>query len=149
MMRGCTQLDLADQERLALRQFVGLGVAVAGGRHFSVLAMKTWRAGARLAARQPERAQHVVEQLPRLADEGLALAVLLLAGRFADDHPVGLRVGRPEHWSACGSHSRRRAAGDSLAAGRPSPSCARRRPRTRAGSDSGATAGRPRWLTAR
>ena len=49
-----------------------------------------------LGTRQADGAQHVVEQLARLADEGLALAVLLLAGRLADDHPVRARVADAE-----------------------------------------------------
>ena len=92
------QLDLAHQEGLALRQFVGLGIAVARRpaleRVGDVDLLRRLGLGARV---RPMRAQHVVEQLAGLADEGLALPVFLLARRLADDHPVRLRVADAEH----------------------------------------------------
>src|SRR6185503_20535278 len=39
-----------------------------------------------------DRGEHAVEQLARLADEGLAEPVFLRTGRFADEQPVGLLV---------------------------------------------------------
>src|SRR5690606_9097362 len=41
-----------------------------------------------LAAAQADCTEHVVEQASRLADEGLALAVLLLARSLAHQHPA-------------------------------------------------------------
>ena len=35
---------------------------------------------------KPDRLKHAVEQLPGAADEGLALQILVAAGRFADQH---------------------------------------------------------------
>ena len=48
------------------------------------------------AARQPDLAEQLVEQLARLADERDALLVLVRPGRLADEHQVGVRVARPE-----------------------------------------------------
>src|SRR2546425_1754355 len=39
-----------------------------------------------VAAREPDAAQELVEQFARRADKGLALQVLVLAGRLPDDH---------------------------------------------------------------
>src|SRR6476620_4780057 len=84
------QLDLAKEVRLARLDLVLLRVAVAGWaaledvRDIDVLAPEVD------AGEQP------LEQLPRLADEGDALLVLVEAGRLADEHQVGVRVARAE-----------------------------------------------------
>ena len=90
------QLHLADQEGLALRQLVGRRVAVARRAALQRVGDVDLLRRLGLAARQRDRAQHVVEQLAGLADEGLALPVFLLARRFADDHPVRARVADAE-----------------------------------------------------
>src|SRR5436190_7775537 len=76
--------------RLARLDLVLLRVAVAGWaalediRDVDVLAPELY------AGQQP------LEQLPRLADEGDALLVLVEAGSLADEHQVGARVARAE-----------------------------------------------------
>ncbi|MCY1225973.1 hypothetical protein D9M72_381860 [compost metagenome] len=89
---GLHQRDLAAQERLALRHFLGLRVAVAGRAALEHVGDKHIA-----PARQPERAEHIVEQLAGLAHEGLALQVFVLAGGFAHQHPFGLAVAHAEH----------------------------------------------------
>ena len=42
------------------------------------------------AAVQVDHPEHVVQELPRGADEGLALQILLLAGALADEHELGV-----------------------------------------------------------
>ena len=91
------QLHLPHQERLARREFVGRGVAIARRAALERVGDVDLARRLGLAPRQPERAQHAVEQLARLADEGLALPVFRLARRLADDHPVGALVADAEH----------------------------------------------------
>ena len=62
-----------------------------------------------LAALHSERRQHVVEELPGLSDEGLALRVLLGARRLADEQPFGADVAHAGHRLLAGA---REAAGD-------------------------------------
>ena len=57
-----------------------------GGRHFKTLATKT------RSATEPDPAEKLVEELPRLADERKALLVFVEARRLADEHQVGVRV---------------------------------------------------------
>lgn len=89
---GLEQLDLAPQKRLALRHLFGLRVAVAGGAALQHVGNKNI-----VVPVQLQGAQHVVQQFAGLTDEGLALDVLVLAGRLAHDHPVGLFVAHAKH----------------------------------------------------
>ncbi len=50
----------------------------------------------------PDLAEQLVEQLAGLADERLALLVLVEAGRLADEHQVGVGVAGAEHDRSCG-----------------------------------------------
>ena len=84
------QLDLAEQVRLAGLDLVGLRVAVPGRA-----ALEDVR-DVDVAAREPDPGEEPFEQLPRLADEGHALLVLVEAGRLADEHQVGVGMPRAE-----------------------------------------------------
>ena len=79
------QLDLAEQVRLARLDLVLLRVAVAGRT-----ALEDVRDVDVLAA-EIDACEQPVEQLPRLADEGDALLVLVEARRFADEHQLRAR----------------------------------------------------------
>ena len=46
---------------------------------------------------QADHGQHVVQQLARPAYEGLALGILVGAGRFADEQHLGVGVAYAEH----------------------------------------------------
>src|SRR5262249_32553033 len=89
---GLDQLELAQQVRRALRHLEGLGVAVARWAALEHIADVDV-----LAARKADRREHVVEQAPRLSDEGLAAGILFGARRLADQQPVGLLVADAEH----------------------------------------------------
>ena len=79
--------------------------------------------------------EELVEELPRLADERVALLVLVEAGRLADEHQLGLRV--PDAEDDLGA-----------ALGKARSACSRRpRPRTASSSVPAATA--PAATTAR
>ena len=84
------QFDLAEEVRLARLDLVLLRVAVAGWaaledvRDIDVLAPEL------------DTGEQPLEQLPRLADEGDALLVLVEAGSLAYEHQVGARVARAE-----------------------------------------------------
>ena len=84
------QLDLPEEVWLAGRDLLGLRVAVA--RRAALQDVRDEDVG----ARQPDPAEQLVEQLPRLADERDALLVLVEAGRLADEHQVGVRAARAE-----------------------------------------------------
>ena len=49
-----------------------------------------------LVAPEADPGQQLVEQLARLADEGLALLVLVESRRLADEHQIGARVADAE-----------------------------------------------------
>ena len=89
---GLQQLDLAQQPGLALRDLDRVGIAVVRRA-----ALDHVRDVDLVLAVQPHRGEHAVEQLAGAADEGQALAVLLLARRLADDQPVGRRVSHAGH----------------------------------------------------
>ncbi len=71
---------------LAGLDLVRLRVAVAGRaalqdvRHIDLVALEA------------DPGEQLVEELPRLADERLALLILVVAGRLADEHQVGVRI---------------------------------------------------------
>ena len=85
-------VDLAQKKRRALRHLVGLGIAVARRpalEHVGDVDV--------LAALESDRGEHVVEQLPRLADERVAEPVLLCARRLADQHPLRVLIAHAEY----------------------------------------------------
>jgi hypothetical protein len=84
--------DLAHEVRRALRDLVGLRVAVSGRA-----ALQHVRDVDVLSPAQPDRREHAVEKAPRLADERFAARVLLRARGFADDQPRRALVADPEH----------------------------------------------------
>ena len=84
------QLDLAEEVRLARLDLVLLRVAVAGWA-----ALEDVR-DVDVLAPELDSGEQPLEQLPRLADEGDALLVLVEAGSLADEHQVGVRVARAE-----------------------------------------------------
>ena len=65
----------------------GSGSRLPGGRHLTTLAMNTSR------ALEADAGQQLLEELPGGADERAALLVLVVAGRLADEHDLG--VDRP------------------------------------------------------
>ena len=84
------QLDLAEEVRLARLDLVLLRVAVAGRT-----ALEDVR-DVDVLPPQLDAREQPVEQLPRLADEGDALLVLVEARRFADEHQVRARIAGAE-----------------------------------------------------
>ena len=84
------QRDLPEEVALAGLDLVGLGIAVARRpafehvRHIDAVAVEA------------DPGQQLVEQLARLADEGLALLVLVESRRLADEHQIGARVADAE-----------------------------------------------------
>jgi hypothetical protein len=85
------QLDLRLEVGPAGLDLVGLRVAVAGRPTFQDICHK--------GVPHPVEAdllEQLVEQLPGPAHERLALAVLLRAGRLADEHQVGVGVAHAE-----------------------------------------------------
>src|SRR2546430_16689570 len=79
------QRDLPEQITLAGLDLVGLRIAIsrrAAHEHIRDID---------LLAPEPDSRQQLVEQFSGLADEGLALLVLLEPGRFADGHQVSGR----------------------------------------------------------
>ncbi len=91
------QGHLALEPGRALGHFFGLGVAVARRTALEHIGDVNRALGVVGAAVQTDGLQHGVEQLPRGADKGLALAVFFGAGRLADDHPTGLRGAAAEY----------------------------------------------------
>ena len=77
------QRDLAEKVALAGLDLVRLRIAVAGWPAFEHVR------DIDLVALEPDPGEELVEQLARLADEGLALLVLVEPGRLADEHQVG------------------------------------------------------------
>ena len=85
------QLDLAEQVRDAGAHFLRLRIAVVRRPRLEDVRDE------HLLALQADRLEHRVEQLPGAADERLALAVLVGAGRLADHHPLRVAVADAEH----------------------------------------------------
>ncbi len=50
-----------------------------------------------LIAIQTEGGEHAIQKLSGASDKGQSLAVLLLAGRLADEHEIRMRVAAAEH----------------------------------------------------
>ena len=88
---GLSSAICARQERQAARHLFRPGIAIAGRAALEDVGDE------HRFARQADGQQHGVEQLPGAAHEGLALAVLLGARRFADDQPLGTGVADAEH----------------------------------------------------
>ena len=85
------QFDLALDERQADLRFLRRRGAVAGRpprNHIGDVG---------LAAVEPDRRDHAVEQLAGTADERQALDVLVAPGRLADEHDARLRIAVGEH----------------------------------------------------
>src|SRR5207244_12421028 len=76
------EVDLPVEERRAGRGFLGTGRAVAGRAAFHHV-----RDVGFAPALEPDRGKHAVGDPPRLADEGLALLVLVRARALADKKP--------------------------------------------------------------
>ena len=91
MTFGLIDVDLAEQERLALLHFVGLGVAVARRPALDDVG------DVDVLAPQADGLDDLRQQLPGAADERLALDVFVGARRLAHEHQVGVRVADAEH----------------------------------------------------
>ena len=84
------QLDLAEEVALAGLDLVRSRVAVARRPALEHVG------DVDVTALEPDPGEQLVEQLAGLADERVALLVLVEAGRLADEHQVGLRVADAE-----------------------------------------------------
>src|SRR5687767_1458200 len=84
------ELDLPEEMRLARRDLLGLRVPVAGRPAFEDVRDEDVR------AREADSAEQLVEELPRLPDEGDALLILVKTGRLPDEHEVRIRAARAE-----------------------------------------------------
>ncbi len=82
--------QLLEQERLARRHFIGLGIAIARRAALDHVGDVDLLAG------HAHGLDDLGEQLAGAADERLALLVLVLARRLADEHQAGLRVADAE-----------------------------------------------------
>ncbi len=91
MTRGRIDVDLLEEERLARRHFVGLGIAVA--RRPALDDVRDVDVG----ALEADRLDDLRQQLPGASDERLALEVLVGARRLADEHELRVRVADAEH----------------------------------------------------
>ena len=80
------QLDLPEEVRLARLDLVGHGVTVPGRAALDHVR------DVDVCALEPDAREQLVEELAGLADERVALLVLVEAGRLADEHQVGVRV---------------------------------------------------------
>ena len=80
---GIDALDLAQQEPFAGQGLGGLRLPVVGGATLEDVG------DIDIFPLEINGFEHGVEESPRASDEGLALAVFVGAGRFADEHPVG------------------------------------------------------------
>ncbi len=84
------QLDLPEEIRLARLDLVGHRVAVAGRAALDDVG------DVDLGAGEPDALEQPVEELAGLADERVALLVLVEARRLADEHQVGVGVAHAE-----------------------------------------------------
>ncbi len=80
------QRDLREQVRLALADLGRLRVAVARGAALQDVGDED------VVAREADALEHLAEELPGGPDERDALEVLVVAGRLADEHHVGVGV---------------------------------------------------------
>ena len=76
---------------LARRDLVRLGVAVARRTALEHVGDVDVR------PREPDRSEQRLEHLAGLADEGRALAVLVIPGGLAHEHQIGVGMARPDH----------------------------------------------------
>ena len=91
MTRGLDELDLPPQIGLAGLDLLRARVAVVGRPALEHVGDVDLLAG------EADGRQQLLKQLAGLAYEGLALLVLVVAGRFADEHEVGAGVAVAEH----------------------------------------------------
>src|SRR5688572_16798079 len=84
-------VDLPEQIRLALLDFVGFRIAVPGRPAFDHVG------DVDLLASQADRLDDLRQQLPGAADERLAALVFFFAGRFAHEHQPRLRIANAEN----------------------------------------------------
>ena len=91
MTLGCTAVDLPEQERLALLDFVGLGIAIAGRPALDHVG------DVDLVTLEVYRLNHLRQQLPRAADKRDPLDVLVGARRLAHEHQIRIRIANAEH----------------------------------------------------
>src|SRR5688500_17606409 len=85
------RVNLPEQERLALRHFVRLRIAVARRPAFDDVG------DVDIFTPEVDGFDDPVQELSGTADERLALDVLIRAGRFADEHQVRIRIPDTEH----------------------------------------------------
>ena len=101
------QLDLAEEVASQASISSGMRVAVAGRPALDHVR------DVHVLAGHADSGEELVEELPRLADERVALLVLVEAGRLADEHQLGLRVADAEDdLGAALGKTAARAAGD-------------------------------------
>ena len=94
------QLDLLEEVGGAVLDLGRLGIAIARRAAFQEVQDE------HLPAVQPDLPEQLVQQLPRLADEGQALPVLVGSRGLAHEHQVGIRVAVPEHHGGAGVSQR-------------------------------------------
>src|SRR5690349_11607576 len=80
------ELDLTNQVRRARNDLVGQRIAVTRRTMLEDIRNE------HVLTPEVDRSEDLVQQLARLADERLALLILVRAGRFADAHEVGVGV---------------------------------------------------------
>ena len=93
---GLDDVDLLAQVGQARCHFRRLGLAVAGLARRHVGAAFEDVADVHVVAGEAHRADDFGEQLSGFADERLALQILVLARRFADEHQLGLGIADAE-----------------------------------------------------
>ena len=136
--RGCTSSICCD--RYGVHEADSLGLRIAIVRRPALQNVRD----VDLGARQSDRAQHRVQELPRAADERLALPILVGAGRLADHEQARVAPADAEHRLRAASMQRRTtcrraplAASSAQTERRSAPASAerrrRRRPRRRLG----------------
>ena len=93
-----------DQQLRLHERDLAIEIRLAGGDLAAFWSAVVWRSALDricdidvFSALQPDRREHVVEQAPGLADEGLATLVLLRARRLAHQHPACLAVAHAGH----------------------------------------------------
>ena len=93
---GLDCCDLPHQKRRTGFAFVALRLPVSGRT-----ALYDVR-DVNILAAQAHRLDHVVQQLPRAADERFPLRVFIRAGAFAHEYQFGVRIADAEYDLACG-----------------------------------------------
>src|SRR3974390_731085 len=88
---GVHEFDLPRQIRRTALAFLRLWIAISRWAAFEDVGDEYFLAGV------ADGLQHGIEQLPRPADERLALPIFICAGRFTDDHPLRSTVADTEN----------------------------------------------------